>query len=274
MNYFKGKVAIVTGGASGIGRALCREIAERGAAAVIIADINGEQARDVASAICARGGKADFRQIDVSQAEAIQNLLDCTLSQYGRVDFMFNNAGIAIGGEVKDMTMEQWQRIMAVNLYGVIYGTTKAYAIMCKQGFGHIVNTASLAGLCPSPIVTAYSTTKHAVVGLSTSLRLEAKNMGVKVSVVCPGFVQTGIYDAAVMVTKLKDKNFRIDAEQKIMDADKCARIILRGVESNKAIITVTALARIMWLLYRFNPAIIEYVWQKPIKKFRSLYCD
>jgi short-subunit dehydrogenase len=111
---------------------------------------------------------------------------------------MLNNAGIALGGEVRDMDLEHWRRILDVNLWGVIHGTTAAYQVMVKQGFGHIVNTASLGGLIPEPMATAYATTKHAVVGLSTSLRAEAAELRVKVSVVCPGFVQTRTFIVAL----------------------------------------------------------------------------
>ena len=200
MDHFENKVAIVTGGASGIGRALCEELGHRGAAMVVVADINAEGAQQVASAITTAGGQARAAHLDVSRADDVQKLINETASEHGRLDFMFNNAGIALGGEVRDTGLEHWQRILDVNLWGVIYGTKAAYQVMVKQGFGHIVNTASLGGLIPEPMATAYATTKHAVVGLSTSLRAEAAELGVNVSVVCPGFVQTRALDTATYV--------------------------------------------------------------------------
>jgi NAD(P)-dependent dehydrogenase (short-subunit alcohol dehydrogenase family) len=124
----------------------------------------------------------------------VQELVDETVRDYGRLDYMFNNAGIGMGGEVRDMDLEHWRRVLEVNLWGVTCGTSAAYEEMVRQGFGHIVNTASLAGLIPLPMVAAYCATKHAVVGLSASLRAEAAALGIKVSVVCPGFVETGIF--------------------------------------------------------------------------------
>jgi short-subunit dehydrogenase len=184
---------------------------------------------------------------------------------------MFNNAGIALGGEVRDMGPEHWRRVLDINLWGVIHGTTSAYQVMVKQGFGHIVNTASVAGLVPVPLVTAYATTKHAVVGLSTSLRAEGAELGVKVSVVCPGFIRTGIYDTAIMVTKLHGDNGYPDwSSIKMMGPDDCARAILRGVASNKGVITVTAFARNLWWLHRLHPGLSTLLSRSGVRDFRA----
>jgi NAD(P)-dependent dehydrogenase (short-subunit alcohol dehydrogenase family) len=272
MNHFENKVAIVTGGASGIGGALCEELGQRGAAMVVVADINAEGAGQVASAITAASGQAQSAHLDVSRAEDVQKLIDETASKHGRLDFMFNNAGIALCGEVRDMDLEHWQRILDVNLWGVICGTTAAYRVMTGQGFGHIVNIASLGGLIPEPMATAYAATKHAVVGLSTSLRAEAAELGIKVSVVCPGFVQTRVHDAATYIgIKREDAISEMSSSMKMMDATDCARVILRGVERNKAIITDTALTRLLWWLYRLHPAVLGPFLQKGVSDMRAL---
>ncbi|MEK8017534.1 MAG: SDR family oxidoreductase, partial [Candidatus Parabeggiatoa sp.] len=204
MDHFKDKVAIVTGGASGIGRALCEALAQKGAV-VIAADINSESVQQVAAAITLNGGRVYPAYLDVSQADEIEKLIEKTVSQQGQLDYMFNNAGILITGEVQDMTLEDWHRLFNVNLLGVMYGTTMAYQVMVKQRFGHIVNIASLVGLIPAPMLTAYSTTKYAVVGLSTSLRAEAASLGINISVVCPGWIETGIYEASTVINAPKE---------------------------------------------------------------------
>jgi NAD(P)-dependent dehydrogenase (short-subunit alcohol dehydrogenase family) len=271
VSQFEKKVAIVTGGASGIGRALCEELAQRGAAMVILADANAEGAEQVASAITTAGGRVRVAYLDVSRAEDVQRLIDDTVSEHGRLDFMFNNAGIALGGEVRDLSLEHWQRVLAVNLWGVIYGTIAAYQAMTRQGFGHIVNTASLGGLIPEPMATPYATAKHAVVGLSTSLRAEAADLGVKVSVVCPGFVQTGVLDAATYVGIRREDAIAEMSSMRMMAATHCARVILRGVERNKAIITDGALTRLLWWLHRLSPTLLDPFLRKGLDDMRAL---
>jgi NAD(P)-dependent dehydrogenase (short-subunit alcohol dehydrogenase family) len=273
MEHFAGRVAIVTGGASGIGRALCEALSQHGAAMVVVADINAEGAQQVASGIAAAGGRAHAVAVDVSQAEAVQQLVADTVSTQGRLDYMFNNAGVTIGGEARDMELEHWQRTLDVNLWGVIYGTISAYKVMVTQGFGHIVNTSSVGGLVPVPMGTAYAAAKHAVVGLSTSLRAEGAGLGVQVSVVCPGFVHTGVAESAIMVTPVRDEEAMFAlSPARMMSAEDCARVILRGVVRNQAIIPVTALARVSWWLYRLHPGVLNVLFRKRIvDSFRAL---
>ena len=200
------KVAIVTGGGSGIGEALCRELARRGAQ-VVVADINADDARRVAAAIADNGGQATASTVDVAREQDVRRLVQDTASAYGHLDYLFNNAGIAIGGEARYLTLDHWRRVLDVDLYGVLHGTLAAYPIMVRQGFGHIVNTSSSAAFFPVPGNAPYSMAKRAVVGLSLSLRLEGAGLGVKVSCVCPGFVRTNIYQNAVSV----NPNLRTD---------------------------------------------------------------
>jgi NADP-dependent 3-hydroxy acid dehydrogenase YdfG len=178
MTAVQHQVAIVTGGASGIGQALCHALATRGTM-VIVADINAEGAQDVAAAIRLRGGQAAAHKVDVADAHSVNQLVQHTVAAHRRLDYLFNNAGIAVTADARDLRLEHWHQVIAVNLLGVIYGVQAAYPIMVQQGHGHIVNTASLAGLLPYPTNLPYATTKHAVVGLSLSLRAEAADLGV-----------------------------------------------------------------------------------------------
>ena len=269
MNDFTGKVALVTGGASGIGRALCQEMGRRGAI-VVVADVNAEGAQRVASMISSSGCLATPTHTDVACAEDVRRLVDEARSHHGRIDYMFNNAGIGIAGEMRDMDLGLWKDIVNVNLWGVIHGTTSAYQVMVQQGFGHIVNTASVAGLVPVPMETAYVTTKFGVVGLSLALRDEARQLGVKVSVVCPGFIRTGIYDSAT-VLRVSRKDLMARLPFRMMDASRAARVILRGVSRNRAVITMPFYARIFWWFYRLHPAILSYWPRRICKDFRLL---
>ena len=254
---FKDKVAIVTGGASGIGQAVCEELGRRGTR-VVAADVNSEGAEQVAAGISAAGGQAEAAYLDVTQSDQIQKLIDRTASKHGRLDYMFNNAGIATLGEVRDMTPEQWDRIIRINLMGVVYGTTAAYSLMVKQGFGHIVNTASQAGLYPVALTTSYALTKHGVVGLSISLRTEGAGLGVKVSVICPGPVASRIVDDATRLGEYEKDVFAEVPSFMLMDAPKAARVILKGVARNRAIIVFPFLARYLWWLHRISPSISD----------------
>ncbi len=227
----------------------------------------------MAAAITLNGGRAYPAYLDVSQADEIEKLIEKTVSQQGQLDYMFNNAGILITGEVQDMTLEDWHRLFNVNLLGVMYGTTMAYQVMVKQRFGHIVNIASLVGLIPAPMLTAYSTTKYAVVGLSTSLRAEAASLGINISVVCPGWIETGIYEASTVINAPKEQ---VLTGQKIlplikkMDAAQAAQAILRGVERNQDIIVFPFHARLLYWLYRYLPSLLSPIGRKIVNNFRT----
>ena len=270
MNKFNNKITIITGGASGIGQALSEELGKRGSI-IIVADINQEQAQNVAEKINKHGGKAKPYLLDVTNSLNVEKMIQDTVNKFGRIDYIFNNAGISISGEIKNMDLKQWKQILDVNLMGVIYGSTIAYEVMRKQEFGHIINTASIAGLSPIPMATAYTATKHAVVGLSTAMRAEAADLGVKVSVVCPGAVRTNMFKNYIDVKNIKAKNNNPNLSSRFfMDPNKCARIILRGVARNKGIITISALTKILWWLYRIHPQICIFLTRKVFNNVRS----
>jgi NAD(P)-dependent dehydrogenase (short-subunit alcohol dehydrogenase family) len=253
---FHERVAIVTGGASGIGRALCEELTRRGAV-VAVADINYEGAQAVASAIAANGGRATAA------------LVEDTVRTHGRLDYMFNNAGIGVAGEVRDLSLDHWRKCIDINLWGVIYGTTAAYAAMLRQGSGHIVNTASAAGLIGEPGLAPYSVTKSAVVALSTALRAEAEALGVRVSVVCPGYVDTAIYENAIGAKIDKDE-FLAKLPVRLVTAPDAARAILRGVERNESIVVFPFYARLAWWLTRINPSALAGFHRRMLANLRK----
>jgi NAD(P)-dependent dehydrogenase (short-subunit alcohol dehydrogenase family) len=260
-----GRVAFVTGGASGIGRALCGALVGRGAS-VVVADINGSAAAAVARELTERGpGSASSVALDVADARGFQQAVDEVHAQQGRLDLAFNNAGIGVGGPTEELSLAHWERTLDVNLRGVVHGVRAAYPLMIEQGFGHIVNTASLAGLTPFPFGVAYAMTKHAVVGLSVSLRVEARAHGVRVSAVCPGVIDTPILDAEgppdLPRTRLAGRGRELFIHSNRGPAyppERLAEDVLRGVERNRAIIVAPARARAAWIANRIAPWLVE----------------
>ena len=264
------QVCIITGAASGIGRALALELGRRGAT-VVVTDIDAAGAETVASTINAgRAGKAVAQALDVTDAAAVTELVANTCASYGRLDLIFNNAGIAVTGDMRDLSLAHWRRVIDVNLLGVVYGTDAAYKVMAAQGHGHIINIASLAGLTPFPTNAPYSTTKHAVVGLSQSARAEGEDLGVRVSVVCPGFIDSNIYTASEAVNVPREQLLGQIPLRKV-PADLAAMRILDGVLRNEAVIVFPAYARIMWWLYRLFPALIAPLGRRMIRDLRKI---
>jgi NAD(P)-dependent dehydrogenase (short-subunit alcohol dehydrogenase family) len=263
--HFAGASAIVTGGASGIGRALATELVARGAS-VLVADIDGPGAEAVATALQRLGtgpGSARAAALDVTDADAVAGLVDRFAADHRGLDFLFNNAGIGIGGEVRELSMAHWQRAIDVNLLGVVHGVAAAYPTMIARGRGHIVNTASLAGLVPSPLLVPYSATKHAVVGLSVGLRVEAAAHGVRVSVVCPGVIDTPLLDKANpddlpptgSMPDIRDLLTRMVGAP--YPAASLARDVLDRVALNRALIVSPRHARLVWAAYRLAPGLL-----------------
>lgn len=194
---FSGKVAFVTGGASGIGAALATNLAGAGAE-VWIADRQVEAAQELAQRLSNGGAKAHAIELDVRGFPAFESAVAQAVQQSGRIDYLFNNAGIGVGGEVDSYTLDDWNDVLDVNLHGVVHGIQAVYPIMIRQGSGHIVNTASMAGLITTAGQASYTAAKHAVVAISKTLRLEAERHGVQVSVLCPGVIRTPILTGGV----------------------------------------------------------------------------
>jgi NAD(P)-dependent dehydrogenase (short-subunit alcohol dehydrogenase family) len=255
VSIFKNKIAVVTGGGSGIGRALARNLASQGAD-VVLADVQHDAAMTVAEGICESGGKASAHSLDVTDCGAVESFVGRIADEEGRLDYMFNNAGIAVLGEFRYLPSADWKRILDVNVSGVFAGTAAAYAVMIRQGNGHIVNTASVAGLVPALGLVAYCASKHAVVGLSTSLRAEAAVHGVNVSVVCPGFIKTPMLESKTVGTPTDEKTTARILKLAITP-EECAAKALQGVANNKAVIPVTAHARAMWAIQRCFPSLM-----------------
>jgi NAD(P)-dependent dehydrogenase (short-subunit alcohol dehydrogenase family) len=276
---FRSKIAIVTGGGMGLGRALCERLAREGAT-VIVADIKGDAATQVADRITQNGGNARAVQIDISKREDTANLIESTAAEFGRLDYIFNNAVLVIGGDARDISLEQWERALGVDLLGVVYGSVAAYRVMARQGHGHIVNISSASGLVPQPGNTPYCTSKWGIVGLSLSLRFEGADLGVKVSCVCPGDMKTDIYEnMTVMNLNVgRDEVVRVSRRSHFLmpqwSAEEAVHEILRGVTRNKALIVFPAVVRFIWRLYRALPVVIYWISIRRMRMFRKYRID
>jgi NAD(P)-dependent dehydrogenase (short-subunit alcohol dehydrogenase family) len=192
MRELKGRVAVVTGGGSGIGRGLCRGFATEGMA-VAVADVDMTAAEETVADLRERGAKAIAVHTDVSERKSVEELAGRVAAELGAVHVVCNNAGVCIGGRPLENTEADWRWLVDVNLMGVVHGCHVFAPRLVAQGEGHIVNTASVGGFLAGPDLDIYCTTKFAVVGFSEALRAELAPKGVGVSILCPGPVATGL---------------------------------------------------------------------------------
>ena len=194
MENLDGKVAVITGGASGIGKAVATRAAAEGMK-VVIADIEERALKEAEAELTGQGAEAIAVLTDVSDAASVQELRDAAVRRFGTVHLVHNNAGVGLGGPLWEVSEEDWRWILGVNLWGVVHGIAAFTPLLVEQGEGHIVNTASVAGLTTPMFMGPYNATKFAVVAISETLYKDLSTTGanVGVSVLCPGFVQTGI---------------------------------------------------------------------------------
>ncbi len=256
---FKDAVAIVTGGASGIGRALTKELVSYGAI-VIVADLQEEVAQEFVDTITASGGEAYASALDVTNFEAFDQLVKEVMEKHKRLDYLFNNAGIMFMGDTDKYSISDWNFTIDVNLRGIVNGVQASYNRMIKQGFGHIINTASMAGLIPTAGSIGYTTTKHAVVGLSQALKVEAEAHNIRVSTFCPGVVRTPIMQGGKFGRNLQNLNEKqqksfLNSLEKIkpMDPALFAKEALYRVARNKFLIILPRWNCLFWLLHRLS---------------------
>jgi NAD(P)-dependent dehydrogenase (short-subunit alcohol dehydrogenase family) len=249
-----GKVAVVTGAGSGIGRATSIRLAREGAV-VHAADLDGDTAAATAAEI---GAGATAHEVDVTDEGSVQALADAAFAA-GRVDILHNNAGIGHAGPSDRIATDLWRRVVEVNLMGVVHGI-QAFGprMLTHAGGGHIVNTASAAGLMAVPEMVPYATTKHAVVGLSESLNAEWKPRGVLVTALCPGIINTPITRNAVLDEELEAERDRVVAfyERFGASADDVADAVVDLLRRRTAPIRTVPRAHVLpgWVARRLSP--------------------
>jgi NAD(P)-dependent dehydrogenase (short-subunit alcohol dehydrogenase family) len=270
-----GKVAFVTGGASGIGAALTTKLAE-GGAEVWIGDRQLDVAQELARSLNSRGGKAHAIELDVRDFQEFERVVAEVVQQSGRIDYLFNNAGIGVGGEIASYTLDDWNEVFDVNLRGVVHGIHAVYPVMIRQRSGHIVNTASMAGLMTNGGQASYAATKHAVVALTRTLRVEAEHYGVQASVLCPGVIRTPILTGGkygrINVAGISDDDaLKAWERMRPMAPEEFADRALRAVLRNDAIIVVPAWWKVFWYLERLSPALTLRLAKRVHKQWREM---
>ncbi len=264
-----GKTAIVTGGGSGIGAALTRALVGTGAT-VICADVDLEAAEKTAAGVTGPG-TATAAKVDVTSAAEVADVVDRVVTEHGRLDLMCNNAGISLLGDTEDLTLDQWNGIIDINIRGVVHGVHAAYPRMIEQGGGHIVNTASMGGLMAGGLLTSYVMTKHAVVGLSMALRTEAASRGVGVTAVCPAAVDTPILDKGQLgAVKGRDYFLKGQGIRRPVDPDVLADKVLDAVARNRPLVVEPRQARIAWRIGRLSPGFVLRSGTRFVEKQRA----
>jgi len=268
MKCFADKVILITGAASGFGRALAHTLATNNAT-VIVTDLNIIACQKVVNEIEKSAGIAQAYSLDVTQVTQFEEVIEQVINQYSQIDIIINNAGIAVSGEFKDIDASTWRRITDINFLGMVYGSQVAYKYMRKQGFGQIVNVASMYGLVSSPLVSAYVATKHAVTAFSQSLRDEACDYGIKVNVICPGFIATDLFKHGTF-KGLDGKQTLSVLPFSLMNVNVAAHKALTGMASNKAIIIFPRYIKTYWWLARISPNLLKPIHRVFLKIYRK----
>lgn len=268
MAFWNNKVVSITGAASGIGFALAKELSQRGAK-VWLTDINAEAVAAAAETI---GNGAHSSMLDVRDVEAFKAHVNEVNSTCGQLDALFNNAGIAVGGIAHELDASHYDVCTAINITGVSNGVVAAYPGMVARRSGLIVNTASAAGLLAAPSLTPYAMSKHAVVGLSKSLRIEGAEHNVQICALCPTAIDTPLIDMRnpkgtpdIWFPNLRE--FLTEVGGPPYPVDKFAHYAINQIEKNKGIIVAPLGARVRLALAKFLPCVVEMMGAKAYRK-------
>ena len=248
--------AVVTGAGSGLGRALAKAIAARGGT-VVVSDLRAEAAEATATAITALGGRAYVVLCDVTRADEVERLAAEARRHAGAVDLLVNNAGLGAGGEIGTVGLDAWERVIAVNLWGVIYGCHYFVPAMRALRRGHVLNVASAAAFGSAPGMGPYNVTKSAVVALSETLAAEVAADGIGVTALCPGFFRTNILAESVgTLTEAQRRFVEAEMTRSKHDADDVARIALDAVARGHLYAVPHAEIRWLWRAKRLAPGL------------------
>jgi NAD(P)-dependent dehydrogenase (short-subunit alcohol dehydrogenase family) len=269
---FQDETAVVTGAASGIGRATAIALAEQGAN-LVIADIQKDRLDEVADQIRSLGRPCWPRLVDVSLRSDIEDLARFVESQAGGATILFNNAGVAMAGEVIDTSLDDFQWIMGINFWGPLVGIKAFLPAMIQRKRGHIVSTASFMGLCPTPGTAAYGATKAAVIALSEALRQEVRRHNIGVTAICPGVINTRIVESSLyhQTTGAASKESTVAFyRDKGWPPERVARAVIKAIRQNRSIVPVGPEAWAPWYIKRFSQSLYECLAQLAWRRIRG----
>jgi NAD(P)-dependent dehydrogenase (short-subunit alcohol dehydrogenase family) len=265
-----GKTALITGAGSGIGRETALACARRGAS-LALCDLNADGLAETARLVRALGGERRVlaQPVDVASAEQMRAFANAVHRDVPAVDLLVNNAGVGLGGGLLDTSLEDWRWIVDINLMGVVHGCHFFVPRMVERGAGgHVVNVASAAGFLPSELLSAYTATKYAVLGLSESLHIELDRRGIGVSAICPGIINTGITRSArlrgVAAADGAREAMIAGYQRRNYGPERVAHNILRAVQRNRVVAPVAVEAWAAYYLKRIAPWAIHALarWQ------------
>jgi NAD(P)-dependent dehydrogenase (short-subunit alcohol dehydrogenase family) len=254
-NKFVQKRAFITGAGSGLGRALCLELAKR-RWRIAVADVDRKRIEETASLIRQQGGQALEIICDVTRPEDLEHAAAAVKEAWGGVDVVINNAGVSAYGDMETIPVERWQWIININLMGVIYGCKAFIPVLEAQGGGHVVNIASYLAFLSAPGSTCYNVTKAGILSLSETLRIELAGKNIGVSVVMPSFFKTNLMDQLYCTDSGKEKMIRTLFSRSSFPAAKIAANIIRAMEKNRFYVLPQWDARLLWSIKRWMPGL------------------
>ena len=257
MRDFHGRVAVVTGAASGIGRALAHTLAEEGCD-LAIADIDRDRLAEVEAEVRERGRKVSVHRIDVADRERMQAFPELVIAEHGRVDILVNNAGVAVASPLEEHSIEDFEWLVGINFWGVVYGCKFFLPHLKQSDDAYIVNLSSMFGIVGVPGLSSYCATKFAVHGFSESIRAELAGSPIKVMSVHPGGIRTDIVRAARYSASQASSQSRVVAlfERRAMPPSRAAARIVDGMRSDASRVLITAEARLADVVKRLFPVL------------------